>query len=362
MPSAPLRVASACALLAAAAADACAGLEGCPAASLMTVQLLQRGFRNWTSLLPPDDEQGLTGPTGPGSGASGTWRAEMRSLSNAAASHGGAAALLAVGNQTAAVVVSRLGTDDTSWLRALGGIPHTLYTEGLSSSSLMEQDPTIRAKPMAKAGPSTRECGGYLAYIIANYEKLPKVVAFLQGQPLEEESSGWEHGDWHTDSHYKRSILNMAKSPNRVGYCALNAVFTDWTGSHDNRPWYIESWKRNLDDSMKEHPGRFDVLNQTVRPLLPSTGVSCFCCAQFAVSRDRIRRHPKIFYEQLLDFIMEEKPSTWQGPKTNVRCSLMERTWHVIFGEPAVCSSKKSSCRVVFEGARALSLVRHMRG
>uniref|UniRef100_A0A7S1WJ36 Uncharacterized protein n=1 Tax=Alexandrium catenella TaxID=2925 RepID=A0A7S1WJ36_ALECA len=267
------------------------------------------------------------------------------------------------------IVVSRIASDDVRWLDRLTPIPHVLYTEplsllypkslGVSVPRPEVADPSNRPKPVGIHGTSTRECGAYLSFIIEHYHALPEVAVFLQGQPLLP-AFGGTNADYHTDPHYAESVRKIGESPQRVDYCALNSIRNDWRTK--GPAWYLKGWYEELEEDVQGRPGRFEVLNRTLRELLPEAGTQCFCCAQFAVSRQRIRRQTLAFYRELLDFLRHEWPSEEQGPRTCVRCSYLERVWHVIFGEPAVCEPAKASCRVLFEGASALAAVDNRTG
>ncbi|KAK6337469.1 hypothetical protein TWF730_002868 [Orbilia blumenaviensis] len=66
-----------------------------------------------------------------------------------------------------------------------------------------------------------------------------------------------------------------------------------------------------------------------------SVGVAC--CAQFAVTRERIHEHPKEFYEKLMEWLL----NTDEEDAGRV----FEYFWHMIFGMPAVhCGMNYSVC------------------
>jgi len=70
------------------------------------------------------------------------------------------------------------------------------------------------------------------------------------------------------------------------------------------------------------------------------------------VNRARIQAHPRAVYEELLDFVRDGPLTTGRdrGSNRNKECGLMEVTWHVLFGEPAVCPRDANSCRIAVEG------------
>ncbi|KAK6530816.1 hypothetical protein TWF281_007653 [Arthrobotrys megalospora] len=66
-----------------------------------------------------------------------------------------------------------------------------------------------------------------------------------------------------------------------------------------------------------------------------SVGVAC--CAQFAVTREKVHEQPKEFYEKLMDWLL----TTDEEDAGRV----FEYFWHMMFGMPAVhCGSNYSTC------------------
>lgn len=274
----------------------------------------------------------------------------------------------------AAIVVARTAVDDLKWLTAFT-VPFVAYTEpalmstGSNIKVVPAEDPpffaqvgTSMVKPASYRGATTRECGGYLAYIVENYHHLADVNIFMQGQPLKPAKNKFQHADYHTDRLYVKTIRSIAAQPQRVGFCSFNIQRMDWRRKEgEDVAWYVASMRRNLQEEYVKSPTRYAVLNRTLLPLLNDSGVQCFCCAQFAVSAARIRQHPVVFWEQLLDFIRDEVPNSAQGPRSNVRCSLMERLWHVIFGEASICP-KDTSCRITYEGKGSYHQVKDTKG
>lgn len=284
---------------------------------------------------------------------------------------------------TMEVVVSRVTTDSELWTNMLYGSNFTVLTEGVDVEKRAEAegmrgvrpaDAEILAadraqpygrnirtianitKPMTHAGGSTRECGGYLAYIVKAYNHLPDVVAFMQGNPLRHIVVGANHEDWHTDPHVFMTLRAVARDTSKVDYCSLNRAYMDWTDkSSANGTWYVRELRRLLD---YDPDGRYSELRRAVFPRLRDEGVACFCCAQFAVSRARIQAHPRAVYQQFLDFIMDDPLE--EDVTSNNRCAIAERLWHVLLGEADRCSAARTSCRAVYAGTAQLSSVRYL--
>eukprot|EP00928_Gymnodinium_smaydae_P012747 TRINITY_DN14644_c0_g2_i2.p1 TRINITY_DN14644_c0_g2~~TRINITY_DN14644_c0_g2_i2.p1 ORF type:complete len:345 (+),score=37.55 TRINITY_DN14644_c0_g2_i2:77-1111(+) len=246
------------------------------------------------------------------------------------------------------LVVSRLPSDDTSWLRNFSGTRKVLMVEPSESGPLTGSRDLHDAIQMTKRrtlrNGSTRECGGYLQYIVDTYDNLPQVALFMQGAPLCKPKGKHEHFDWHTDSAFYNSVASIMDDPGRVRYCSMNYRYMNWHSSGSSVAWYVRGWREQLG---KQPNLRFHELHQLLG-MLPDNGTACYCCAQFAVSRDRIRAYSRNFYRQLLDFVSEDEESG-TDPSANERCALLERTWHVLFSGFVNCPVEQSSCRLLYQ-------------
>lgn len=148
------------------------------------------------------------------------------------------------------------------------------------------------------------------------------------------------------------TIRNLRRGDTEIGFCSLNFYFSDWQGLR----WHTEAWSRAL--AGEREASSLAVLRRILLPRLPpGNGTQCFCCSQFAIGRSRLRRLPLEFYEQLLAFVTEDPGyNPWEHQERrhrakNGRCQMLEPIWHVLFGEPRVCSKQRASCRAFVEGA-----------
>lgn len=254
--------------------------------------------------------------------------------------------------QRVMAVVSRTGSDGKEWLQQLGSVPYLTWTERLPGGSSQNwEHPGDRTKPFTERGGSTRECGGILSFIVEYYDRLPDVAVFMHGSPGWNNQSRWDH----SDRHIFRAISSIAAAPERVGYCSLNSLYWDWRG----KDWYLPGWR----DLLAASAAASGELHRVLSPLLPAAGTRCWCCAQFAVGRDRIRAHPKAFYEELLALVKADPGlNPWDrggaaasSGRKNGRCLLLETVWHLLFGEPGECSLERGMCRAVYEGESAVA-------
>jgi hypothetical protein len=262
----------------------------------------------------------------------------------------------------AVLVVARMPSDDLRWLGKVGKYSsYLLYTEPDGNRTEERRDKRLREKPLTRTGGSTRECGAYLTYIVDHYDSLPDVSVFVQGSPMNRKPScNSTHGDWHSDWLIMNVLKNISHRPKKVEWCSLNTPYKeDWkaNSTHPRGSWYVRKWRSELALEREKDPGRFSTLSAALPELIPEEGVQCFCCAQFAASRERLRARSLALYKELLDFVMEDTQGAAQadtlGNHANFRCALMERAWHTLLGEPATCPKTEGFCGHAFQGSQA---------
>jgi hypothetical protein len=186
----------------------------------------------------------------------------------------------------------------------------------------------------------------YLTYIIDHYDALPDTVLFFHAHQIT-----W-HNNFLLDLDAAKTIerLNDARVA-RMGYmntrCHLDPGCPDWI--HLDRP------EEEYDEVHKAEEKYFTLsVWRELHPFTPiPKALSQPCCAQFAVSGERIRARPKAEYEHYRNWLLHTTlEDTFAG-------RIMEYTWQVIFtGEPEFCP-KAHSCYcdgygVCFGGAQGL--------
>jgi len=227
------------------------------------------------------------------------------------------------------VVVARTEDESLDWFDELVGIPYELETEFSPACKRPYLERHEVKKPRTYTGISTYECGGFLNFIVHEYNELPKVSAFVHGKPRG--MGGRMHGDPHIFS----VIRHIAADPNKVvGYCSLNRNSTYATDT-------VSEWKetvRHMD------PLRFGHLIAAWMPMLQGEKMlTCFDSGQFAVSRERIHAHPRAFYQELLDWVRDAQT---KEEEEDHQCEMLETAWHRIFGEASVCPRNKDRCAI----------------
>ncbi|MCJ1463953.1 hypothetical protein MMC07_002563 [Pseudocyphellaria aurata] len=203
---------------------------------------------------------------------------------------------------------------------------HAIYTVNPAS-------PTTLSTPLNKG----HESMAYLSYIIDHYTSLPATLAFLHSH-----RSGF-FAAWHTDTalHDNVEALRALQLPfvQSNGYVNLRC---NWN------PGCLEAHRNNK--HVTPDVWR-DVFAGTTTFILPSNSsspsssspphsrdlsheapaqVGAACCAQFAVSRERVLQRPLSDYEKIRQWIIDTEKSDAQSGR------VMEFLWHVIFGMDAV--------------------------
>ena len=201
-----------------------------------------------------------------------------------------------------------------SWQRAL-------YTVNPSSRpSPSSSTDTILTTPLNKG----HESMAYLTYIIDNYDSLPATLAFLHSH-----HSGFLSA-WHTDTplHSNTDALNSLQIPfvQKTGYVNLRC---NWNPGCEPTHRYNKHVTPQVWRSVFADASMSQFSQQGNKSYTPEQ-VGSACCAQFAVSRERVLQRPKKDYEGFRRWVLEtEKSDAMSG-------RVMEFLWHVIFGMDAV--------------------------
>ena len=162
----------------------------------------------------------------------------------------------------------------------------------------------------------------YLRYICAFYDVLPKLSVFLHGH----------HHSWHNRrappaaDQLLRIDLTTAAEAGDV-YRSFNDFEECWRDGPSG-DWALElqaqlhGWRREMQPSIGAPP--------SIR--------EAYCCTQFLVSADRIRKRPLAFWRRLLaDLLDLSVPQVCK-----VSGHVLEMTWGYLLGEPADATCKKS--------------------
>ena len=211
--------------------------------------------------------------------------------------------------------------------------------------------------PMENTGD---ECVVYAKFIADFYDDLPKRIAFLQA----------DHGNLH-DEHAAHAgwfrFEEVWSASDRVGFVHLNSYFqssettgaSTWGGRIDTCGWRYHNEAVMLSEGRA--PVASDVRTCRVADRRKDSNCSAldaarppefltkrpwwamYAGAQFVVSRGTVRAVPRTHFARLVTRLKDPARAECEPvekPEKHIRvgrwdCTILERTWHVLLGEPA---------------------------
>lgn len=229
-------------------------------------------------------------------------------------------------NYTRTLVLPRLKTEDTTWVEQeladmmdSGLLTTAIYTVNLKSG----EHKGVLHPPKNKG----HEVMVYLSYIIDFYDKLPDVSIFMHAHRY-----GW-HNNELLDTDAAQMIRHL--SPERIsreGYmnlrCHWDPGCPEWLHPGSTKDNYDKPEEVLLAECWSE-----------LFPMDPVPSVLAqACCAQFAVSRDRIRAMPKMKYIGMRDWLIRTDLTDYLSGR------VFEHIWQYIFTDAPVHCPSMSAC------------------
>ncbi|KAK4169825.1 hypothetical protein QBC43DRAFT_306728 [Cladorrhinum sp. PSN259] len=232
-------------------------------------------------------------------------------------------------SHTVGVVVASLKKENTTWIQ------EQLPRDWVPSIYVVDDETAKLTVPVNKG----REAMVYLTYIIDNYFSLPEVSLFIHASRFA----------WHNDNPDYDSLTSLLSLQipyiKSEGYVNLRCVWvlgcpTEFRPIEDVNPMWT--------DFRKSHPPNGhtvttkEVYKQAFEELLPGeevpTNVGVSCCAQFALSKDRLRTRKREEYVRWRTWLLET-------PLVDeVSGRVFEYMWHVIFGKEGVFCPSAEEC------------------
>jgi hypothetical protein len=165
-----------------------------------------------------------------------------------------------------------------------------------------------------------REVAAYLSFIVNFYDELPAYSIFIHANP----------DQWHNDlfgPQTSRALENLRLAAvDAMGYVNLRCTSNPGCPSHVN-PYNPTSTDIEKDDARASFPRIYkDLFGEDA--LVPEQ-IGGICCAQFAVSRARIRQRPRSDYVRMLDWVNEKSLPFVDSYGVGW---VFETLWHVVFG------------------------------
>jgi hypothetical protein len=222
-------------------------------------------------------------------------------------------------NWTTVLVITKTKEEDVSWMDEK--LPDT---ESFKKAIYVADDPTAPLHPPKNKG---HEVMVYLSWIIDNYDSLPDVAVFMHAHER----------TWHNDDILNNNAADLVRRLSRPRV---------WREGYVNMRC---SWHPGCPDWM--HPGetQLDVYKQEevllakswseLFPLDPVPSVLAQpCCAQFALSRERIHAKPHSLYVWYRNWLLSTKlPDFLSG-------RIWEYVWQFVFTGDNIYCPKENVC------------------
>ncbi|KAI9886179.1 MAG: E3 ubiquitin-protein ligase hrd1 [Watsoniomyces obsoletus] len=216
----------------------------------------------------------------------------------------------AFANYTRTLVITRTQSENVTWLsEELPDLPTAIY---------VADDPTAPLHPPLNKG---HEVMNYLTYIIDHYDNLPEVIMFMHAHRY----------SYHNNEIQELDAVRMLRDLNparviREGYMNLRCGWGPWGCPAYLRPTSSTPDKYRLQEIIvAQWPLLFpydDIPDILAQP----------CCAQFAVSRQRIHAIPRTRFVFYRDWLLRTDLTDYYSGR------IWEYLWQYIFtGKGEVC-------------------------
>jgi len=167
-----------------------------------------------------------------------------------------------------------------------------------------------------------QEIASYVRFILMFWDHLPERVAFVHGHEK----------TWHQEG-YRMSYMLRHVCLDKFEYASLNAF--------ENEAWRPIKGARSYYNVIK----RYWKLVEPYLGAMPKYGFKEKCCAQFVVSRERIKARPRELYLLILKQMTDKKKNYHRAAHGNNNgwdlIHFWEAIWHYIFGEDALVNTRK---------------------
>jgi hypothetical protein len=221
------------------------------------------------------------------------------------------------------LVVASLKDDDTTWLqRRLPDWDVARY---------IVDDPQAKLTVPVNKG---REAMVYLTYIIENYDRLADINVFIHALQYQ----------WHNDDPNKdgATVISRLQLPfiHQHGYVNMRCA---WTLGCPGEVRVTSPTTKREDPNNPDTASHFAQAFRELFPLRAAqndipTVVGASCCAQFAVSKAKLRETSRSEYERIRDWLRDTPLPD------NISGRIMEYSWHIFFGKGDVHCPDAPAC------------------
>jgi hypothetical protein len=214
------------------------------------------------------------------------------------------------------MVVTRTKEEDTSWISE--------QLPDWNTAIYVADDPSAPLHPPKNKG---HEVMIYLTYIVDHYDQLPDVAVFMHSH----------QNAWHNDALFNGDAANLLRRLNlnrviREGYmntrCGFGPGCPAWM-----HPGAVEEDETKQEETMLARAWGELFPDEPIPSVLAQP-----CCAQFALSRDRIRSIPRARFVFYRDWLLSTDLSDY------ITGRIWEYLWQYIFTGEAVLCVEENVC------------------
>ncbi|EPS26480.1 hypothetical protein PDE_01417 [Penicillium oxalicum 114-2] len=215
-----------------------------------------------------------------------------------------------------AIVAARSGPESTDWIEEF-------CEDYLCTSHIYSLDEFPEEEFLVPHSRKGHEASAYLSYIVDNYDNLSPYTIFIHGRAEQ----------WHNDVAgplTPKVLENLRYEAVGInGYVNLRCTNKPGCPStlFQANPVTLDWDYQYLIEQLPEVLGYLLGIDPSQTP----QDIGHQCCAQFAVTKERIQERPLEDYIRILDWVANTDLTDNYGIGW-----LIEKLWHIIFGMPAV--------------------------
>ncbi|KAJ5649396.1 uncharacterized protein N7484_003119 [Penicillium longicatenatum] len=234
------------------------------------------------------------------------------------------------------IVMAKLEEENTDWVgEELPDWQSAIYIVNPSEETRMNEN--ILTTPYNKG----HEAMAYLTYVIDHYYVLPSTIAFLHAH-----RSGFFMA-WHVDAPLHDNVIAMQNLQTRFveqnGYANLRCNWNPGCKADHRYNTHVtdEIWW-DIFQGTSTPPlnvsSSYEVSRVDQKYIRKPEQIAAACCAQFAVSKDQVRRRPHEDYVRFRQWLLDTDLTDAKSGR------VMEFLWHYIFGMDSVYCPDEELC------------------